>query len=253
MHALNLHSLFEDDPDNGGNLLDTAIDEFSGLIDKSTGQQRLDNVISLCAALYDKSEVAPDTSDEVLDRIVELANRWLPEYSAEVSPSGNARLNLFLAQALQILGERAEDDLALAESEAAYNQAIGGFLKSRNPGGLLTDAKSGLAGVLQVRGEKAKDPEMLRRAVTLHRELVEVSRAGERSKEEAGPFENLAGSLGALAKLVRAEEATVLYGEAKDAFERAIRIYERQGEKELERLAREELEGLEAAMSGKEK
>jgi len=254
MHALNLHSLFEEDSATGGELLDAAIAEFDRLIEKSAGQQRLDNVISLCAALYDKSEVVPqETSDQPLRRIVELAKRWLPEYPSEISSSGNARLNLFLAQALQNLGERTEDDAPLAESEAAYNQTIAGLTASGNPGGLLTDAKSGLAGVLQVRGEKAKDADMLRRAVALHRELVEVSRGGERSKEEAGRFENFAGSLSALAKLVGPEEAEVLFAEAKDALERAIRIYERQGDKEQERLAREALEAVEAAISRKEK
>lgn len=254
MHALNLHDMFEQDPINGGRILDDAIIEFDKLIEKSTGEQRLDNVISLCAALYDKSEFSPqETSDQALRRIAELARRWLSAYPPEITASGNARLNLFLAQALQIPGERAEGDLALSESEDAFNRAISGFLASGNPGGLLTDAKSGLAGVLQVRGEKTKDPEVLRRAVTLHRELVKVSRGGERSTEEAGPFENLAGSLVALAKLTRPDEAAALYREAKDALERAIRIYEHRGQKEQELLARERLETIEAEISGKEK
>jgi hypothetical protein len=98
-----------------------------------------------------------------------------------------------------------------------------------------------------VRGEKAKDRDMLRRAVALHRELAETSRGAERSKEEAGPLENLAGSLMALAGLADAEEAEVLYAEAKAALERAIRIYERQGEQAL--LAREALAVVEAAIS----
>src|SRR5262249_35163865 len=159
--------------------------------------------------------------EEVLRRIIELARRWLPEYPLDISASGNARLNLSLARALQDLGDRTEDDQMLLDSELAYNQAIYGLAGSRNPGGLLTDAKSGLATVLQVRGEKAKDADMLRRAVALHRELVEISRSGGRSKEEAGPFENFAGSLSALAKLVSSEEAQLLYSESKEALARA--------------------------------
>jgi hypothetical protein len=116
-----------------------------------------------------------------------------------------------------------------------------------DPGGRLNDAKSGLAAVLQVRGEAAKNSETLRHAVALHRELVEVSRGAERSKEEAGPLENLAGSLMALAELADPEEAEVLSAEAKAALERAIRIYERQGENEQELFARKALEALEVA------
>jgi hypothetical protein len=89
--------------------------------------------------------------------------------------------------------------------------------------------------------------------VALHRELVEVSRGAERSREEAGPLENLAGSLTALADLADPEEAEVLYVEAKAALERAIRIYQRQGENEQEHLAREALDAVDAAISRRQK
>jgi tetratricopeptide (TPR) repeat protein len=251
MHALNLHSLFEEDPENGGELLDAAINEFNSLVGKSEGQQRLDNILSLCGALNDKSEAgAQGRPDEVLPRVVEIVRQWLPDYPSDTNSLGNARLNLYLAQALQGLGERTGDDPTLVESEAAYNQAIAGLQVNRDPGGRLTDAKSGLAAVLQVRGEAEKNSSMLRRAVALHRELAEVSRGAERSKEEAGPLENLAGSLTALAALADPEEAGVLYAEAKAALERAIRIYERQGQTDQENLAREALETVEAAISG---
>ncbi len=248
LHALNLHSLFEEDPANGGELLDAAITEFNGLIGRSEGQQRLDNVLSLCAALLDKSEaVSQETANEVLSRIIEHVRRWLPDFPSNTNLLGNARLNLYLAQALQGVGEHSGDDSTLAASEAAYNRAIAALMDNSDPGGRLTDAKSGLAAVLQVRGEAAKNPETLRRAVALHRELVEVSRGAERSKEEAGPLENLAGSLIALAEFADPEEAEVLYTEAKAALERAMRIYERQGDGEQERRAREATETLEAA------
>jgi hypothetical protein len=207
LHALNLHSLFEEDPANGGGLLDAAITEFGGLIGKSQGLQRLDNVLSLCAALLDKSEAVSQDTKEVLPRVVELVRRWLSDFPSNTNSLGNARLNLYLAQALQGLGEHTGDDSTLAESEAAYKQAIAGLTVNSDPGGRLTDAKSGLAAVLQVRGEAAKNSETLRHAVALHRELVEVSRGAERSKEEAGPLENLAGSLVALAELADRESS----------------------------------------------
>jgi hypothetical protein len=56
MHALNLHSLFEEDPDGEGKLLDDAITELTGLLSKTDGQKRLDNLLSLCAAELDKRE-----------------------------------------------------------------------------------------------------------------------------------------------------------------------------------------------------
>jgi hypothetical protein len=256
MHALNLHSLFEQNPSEGGNLLNDAIGEFEDLVTKTAGRQRLDNILSLCAALNDKSETeqaARDSgladrgnSDDALRRVIEVVRKWLPEYKPETDQTGNAQLNLYLAQALQVLGERGADESMLAESEAAYNEAIAGMAARGDPGGRLADAKSGLAAVLQVRGEARHDQSMLRRAVQLHRELAETSRGAERSKEEAGPLENLAGSLMALAGLADAEEAEVLRSEAKALQERAVRIYERQGDKAV--MSRETLASIEATI-----
>jgi uncharacterized coiled-coil DUF342 family protein len=83
--------------------------------------------------------------------------------------------------------------------------------------------------------------------VQLHRELAETSRGAEQSKEEAGPLENLAGSLMALAGVADAEEADVLRSEAKALQERAVKIYERQGDKAV--VSRETLATIEAAIS----
>ena len=106
MHALNLHSLFEQGSSNGGTLLDDAIAEFYDLVNKTEGQQRLDNILSLCAALNDKAEAkSQEDSNETLDRVVQLVRKWLPDYSSLTDSLGNARLNLYLAQALQELGE----------------------------------------------------------------------------------------------------------------------------------------------------
>jgi hypothetical protein len=250
MHALNLHSLFEEEPSAGMPFLDQAIAELERLVTKTDAQQRLENIISLCAALYDKSEAtAPEISGEVLRRIVDVTRQWLPTYQPEANPLGYARLNLFLAHAQQDLGERNLEDPTLAKSEAAYNEAIKGLTTGGDPGGLLIDAKSGLAAVLQVTGEKAKNPEILRRAVALHRELVEVSRGAGRTTEEAGPFENLAGSLKVLADLVEPEEAAKLRFEAKESLERSIKIYEQRDELEQARLARDALEVINAAIT----
>jgi hypothetical protein len=252
LHALNAHSLFEQDPANGADMLTSAIDEFEGLIGKTEGQERLDNILSLCAALLDRSEAAPEGeagAEQALRRVVELVRRWLPTYSLENNSLGAARLNLFLALALQSLAERSGDQADLAASEDAYNLAIGGLTVNKDPDGRLIDAKSGLAAVLQVRGEAEGDADKLRKAVTLHRELADASRSTEGSKEEAGPLENLAGSLMSLAGAVEHDEAESLYGEAKSALERVIKIHQRQADSERELAARHGLDDVEAALA----
>jgi hypothetical protein len=252
LHALNAHSIFEQDPTNGVNMLSSAVDEFEDLVGRTEGQERLDNILSLCAALLDRSEAAPEgeaTAEQALRRVVELVRQWLPSYPPSENSLGNARLNLFLALALQSLAESSADQADLAASEEAYNLAIGGLVANKDPDGRLSDAKSGLAAVLQVRGETDGDPEKLRRAVALQRELVEASRGAEGSKEEAGPLENLAGSLVSLAGAVEREEAEALYDEAKSVLERVIRIHQRQGENDRELLVRGNLDEVETALA----
>jgi tetratricopeptide (TPR) repeat protein len=248
MHALNLHSLFEEDPDKGKVLLDDAISELTALLEKTEGQKRLDNLLSLCEAELDKSEVLQDQERiEVLRHVVELSTDNLPRYSESDHPLGHARLMLYRAQALQALGEPTDDHSKLKESEAAYNKAIEVFVANNDSSGKLVDAKSGLAAVLQVLGETSVNSEILRKSVALHREIVEASRGSEQLVEEAGPLENLANCVLALSRIVDPEEADRLKSEAKLALERATRIYERQGKTEQERLARSALEGIDSS------
>jgi len=252
LHALNAHSIFEQDPENGGAMLDLAIKEFDDLIQRTASQERLDNILSLCAALLDKSEAAPEGDAEgegALRRVAELARCWLPSYGPEDNPVKNAKLNLFLAQALQSLAERNKNQTDLEESETAYNQAIAGLMANEDPDGQLNDAKSGLAAVLQVRGEADPDADKLRRAVALHKELVEASRSVGGSKEEAGPLENLAGSLKSLAGVVDPQEAASLYAEARTALERVIQIHHRQGDGDRELLARQTRDEIDNAVA----
>jgi tetratricopeptide (TPR) repeat protein len=247
LHALNAYSIFERDAENGGAMLDAAIVEFERLIERTDGQNRLENILSLCAALFDKSEMPPVDDAEAakaLSRVADLARRWLTSYGPEDNPVGNSKLNLFLGQALLSLAERLKDQSNLAESEAAYNQAIAGLTANKDPDGQLNDARSGLAAVLQVLGETDRDADKLRRAVGLHKGLVEASRSADGSKEEAGPLENLAGSLTSLARVVNAREAESLLGQAKTALERATQIYQRQGDGDRELSVRHRLDDV---------
>lgn len=211
--------------------------------DKTDGQQRLDNLLSICEAELDKSEVLQgDERRVVLDHVVSLVRDNLAKYPANSFPTGYARLNLHLAQALQGLGETSDNAALLRESEAAFRLAIEGL--HRDSTGRSLDAKSGLAAVLQVLGEIPSDADLLRKAVALHRELIVASRGNEQAIEEAGPLENLANCVLALAKIADPEEAERLRSEARDAFTRAMRIYQKHGQLEQERLARSALESI---------
>jgi hypothetical protein len=152
-----------------------------------------------------------------------------------------------LAQALQGLSEKPYGAANLLESQQAYEKAIHGLAANNDPGGQLMDAKSGLAAVYQVRGEESSDAYLLRKAVTLHREVVNLSRGADRTIEEAGPLENLAGSLRALAKQLEPGEAALINQEARAALERVATIHQRRGDEESERAARRDLDEVTAS------
>jgi NAD-dependent SIR2 family protein deacetylase len=241
LHALNAHSMFEEEWQNGVAsetgiaMLQSAIDEFTRLVEKTTGPAQLDNILSLANALFDLNEATPEDDDaqagsESLRKVVEVVERALPSYPPDTASLANARLNLLLAQALQALGERSENAEELARSEAAYVLAITGFAANRDPDGRVNEAKSGLAALLQIQGENGSDASKLRRAVMLHREMIDGARGGERSKEEAGPLENLAGSLRSLASIVDEAEARPLLLEAKSSLDRVVLAYRREGD-----------------------
>ncbi len=261
LHALNAHSMFEEDWQNGVAsptgiaMLESAIDEFSTLVEKTAGPTRLDNILSLANALLDLNEATPDTDENraageaALRRVVEVVEAALPNYPPDAASLPNARLNLLLAQALQALGERTENDEQLSRSEAAYKVAIEGFAANRDPDGRVNDAKSGLAALLQIQGENGGDAEKVRRAVMLHREMIDGARGGERSKEEAGPLENLAGSLRSLASMVDEAEAQPLLLEAKSALERVVVAYRSEGDLEREQAAAHSLAEVDDAIA----
>ena len=192
LHALNGISIFDQNPVANSEIFRSAIEEFEAIIDKTEGSGRLDNVLSLCLALINESEAEAgnlaDGAKAPLRKVADLARKWLPAYPEEVEPLRNALLNLRLAQALQSLSEEPYDPEGLSESEQAYEKAIHGLIANKDPGGQLMDAKSGLAAVYQVRGEKEGNAELLRTAVTLHREVVDLSRGADRTIEEAGPL-----------------------------------------------------------------
>ena len=82
-------------------------------------------------ALIDESEAEADNSTEAarapLRKVAALARKWLPTYTRESEPLGNAQLNLRLAQALQGLSEKPYDADGLLASEQAYEKAIQGL------------------------------------------------------------------------------------------------------------------------------
>jgi tetratricopeptide (TPR) repeat protein len=239
LNALNALSLYDQDLNKAAIALDTAVSEFSQLLNETEGAARLENVLSLAQALFDKSEQAdPDqgAGDEALDQIVALTGEWLKVYRRQRDPFAWARLKLARAQALQIQGERAKYDIpALRKAVVQYEAALGVFESDKSADAVTRtdvtrDAKSGLAAALQVLGDTASDEAQLRRAVALHREVVGLSSGNARSAEAAGPLRNLAGSLVSLASHVAAAEAAALYAAARVAVEQAVGIYEEEGD-----------------------
>ena len=247
-------SLFEIDQAANAQMLEVAVEEFGSIVSKTDGTERLENVLSLCLALINQSEAQPESSSEEarapLRRVVEMTREWLPSYTTEASPLGNARLHLLLAQALQVLSEKPYEAAGLTEAQEAYDVAIKGLSANKDPGGLLINAKAGLAAVYQVRGEADGDADLLREAVKRFREVVDLSRGADRTIEEAGPLENLAGCLVALAKVVDAGEAEIVYQEARSLLERVIGIHQHLGDEQGESASRHSLEEIDQASGG---
>ncbi len=260
-HALNAHSMFEEDWQNGVAsqagiiMLQCAIDEFSTLVEMTIGQPRLDNILSLANSLLDLNEVTSGADENdaggeaALRRVVEVVQTALPDYPPDDASLSNARLNLLLAQALQALGERAENADELSRSGSAYEVAITGFAANSDPDGRVNDAKSGLAALLQIQGASGSDAAKVRKAVKLHREMIDGARGGERSKEEAGPLENLAGSLRTLASMVDEAEARPLLLEARSSLERVVLAYRRERDSEREQAAAQSLAEVDDAIA----
>jgi hypothetical protein len=229
LHALNLRSLFE--RDGRKSAIEKAIQEFSELLDATSGAAHVANLLSLVDALFDLSDV--ESGDEkadnaALSRIVGLTERWQSDNARERGQLHWSQLTLRRAQAKQVLGERACEDLAmLRESEADYDEAIAGLVQAEAREAEVVDAKAGLAAVLQVLGGAADGSEaQLRKSVRLFREVVEQSRQNTGRREDAGPLNNLSGALIALSEVVTDPEETImLLEDAKSALKAAERIY----------------------------
>jgi hypothetical protein len=136
MHALNLRSLFDENPDQGRPLLDEAISELAALLEKTDGRKRLDNLLSLCEAELTKSDILQNPERiAIFEHVLELTTGNLPKYPEQHQPLGHARLMLHRGQALQGLGEPVDDDEKLNESQSAYEKAIEVFVAQNDSSG----------------------------------------------------------------------------------------------------------------------
>ncbi len=253
LHALNALSLWEEQRESG--LLDAALAELEGLVDRTEGEVRLENILSLGQALLTQSESAAQTDSGAaaaaapLEKVEGVVEQALPDYPADRFLLGNARLNLLKAQALQSQGERKPTNVeALNGARAAYEFALIGLQAANDSGGLLIEAKAGLAAVYQVLGEETNDLEMLRDAVRRHREVAELSRRTDRPLEDAGPLLNLAGALIALAKGEVAAARVHPYQEARAVLDRLVTIHQRQGDDAAEQEARKLIAEIDVAL-----
>jgi SIR2-like domain len=229
LHALNLRSLFE--RDGRKSAIEEAIQEFSELLDATSGTAHVANLLSLIDTLFDLSDVesADENADNAaLSRIVELTKKWQADNPKQRNQLHWSQLTLRRAQAKQVLGEGEPEDLPiLRESESDYDEAIAGLVQAEAREAEIVDANAGLAAVLQVLGRAGDGNEaQLRKSVRLFREVVEQSRRNTGRREDAGPLKNLSGALIALSEVVTdPEETTMLLHEARSALETAERIY----------------------------
>lgn len=253
LHALNALSLCEMKRDQA--LLNAATEELDDLLKRTQGEDRLENTLSLGQALLLQSEYAAqvDSGSEAarapLQRVEEVVRGTLPFFPAVEYSLGNARLNLLMAQALQSQGERDPIDIAaLGAGRVAYESALQGLNTAKEVGGLLIEAKAGLAALVQVLGEKDKDIALLRDAVERHREVVELSVRTERPLEDAGPLSNLAGSLIALAEAQQNGDRGRSYEEARDILIHLIAIYQQDGNELAAIDARENVAKIDNAL-----
>jgi hypothetical protein len=184
--------------------------------------------------------------DPALREVAALGRKWGPRYRAREHALGAARLQFLLAQAQQGNAERTGDKRELSSAEASYLLAIEQLAACGDPDGLLLTAKAGLAAILQIVGSNQRDAEKLRHAVRLQRELVESGPTANRGRADAGPLENLAEGLVALAEVAEPPERLALLDEAKASMGRAIQIHDRGGDSEQSRAARERLAEIEA-------
>ncbi len=257
LHALNALSLWEDEQQQ--DLLNGALAELEGLLQRTTGEARLENILSLGQALLMQSENAAQNDSSAaaarapLEKVEQVVEHALPDYSAEAFELGNARLNLLKAQALQSQGERKPRNLAnLMASRAAYDLAIKGLQATGDSGGFLIEAKAGLAALIQVLGEETNDIELLREAVRRHQEVAELSPRTDRPLEEAGPLLNLVGALMAQAKAEAGDARLAPYAEARVVLDRLVAIHQREGNDAAEADARKLIAEIDVAIGDAE-
>jgi hypothetical protein len=255
IHALNMHSLFERDPDDESSLRQ-AIKEFEQLAATSEGEEKFKNLLSLADSYYDLAEVerrsseqdeynARDKEEAAFAAVVRLTTDGQSTFTRDLHPKEWARLELFKAQALHFPGERKgrENAAKLQNSIASYRGAIEIYDKYRDP--KAEEARAGLAGALEVLGSIEKDEAKIREALGLHAELVEARRARSDQGELAAAEYNRSGCHLALAKL-RPHDAEENVRAASAAAAEAHQLYVARGDLLWAQIAQERRAEIEA-------
>jgi NAD-dependent SIR2 family protein deacetylase len=250
LHALNMQSLFEIDPNNEAGLR-SAITEFEELVKVCTGEDKFKNYLSLADAYYDLAELerskTPDETDGARDKeeeafasVVTLAADAQNTFTVESFPLEWARLELFKAQALHFPGERKgrESEEKLMASIDCYKKAIKVFEAHRDL--RAEEARAGLAGALEARGSLVQDSVMIFEALGLHDELVDAATSRDNQTQLASYLYNRSGCLLALAKLQAHGGADELK-RATESAEAAVRIFGEQNDAQWIPRAQERL------------
>jgi len=225
LHALNALSLFEESPTASQKLfLDAALAEFDSLINVTSGEDRMDNVLSLTDAKLDLFEL--EGNAEPLREVVSITTKWLENPSTDVSGQQDGRLLYNRALAHHRLAEVAdenESELELAERD--YRAAL---LSDRTVS--VLEVQESLAAVLQVLGRKRQDIAKIREAVRLFREVTEHTRRNVASPERGGQLYNLSGALIDLISGVDQEEQSLLAAEAARLLDNAETAFHATGD-----------------------
>lgn len=233
LHALNALSLFEEAPAKNAAMLDAALAEFESLVLSTEGRERLENVLSLLDALYDRYDWGDgEAVSNALDRMLQVTTEWLGRTGEGEEDSARARLFFYRAQAEQRKAEAADDDIeGMRRAVEDFRAARAALDRAPNRLVSVKEISEGLAAALQVLGSKNEDEHQARDAVQLFREVVEHARRDATLPEdEGGLFYNLAGALLDLMARVDVEERQLLATEARAVLARAERAYTRAGD-----------------------
>ncbi len=266
LYAQSLQDAFDNDPDENGERIDTAIEQFGQLLARGRGADRFQDAVSLIEALFDKHSTSPDAelSPEGranLARVVRVIGGARKRLSAAAS-TDRALLDFYEARAIQELADKGGDAPRNRSVIQAYQGVVDRLAPATSEMGL--DAQDGLAQALvalsdarlELAGQPADaDVEEMRcdlsKAIEIHTGLVQFAWHNSPSPSFAGALENLASDYAVLARLTKGspQAGDALRG-AAEALGRAVSARRLAGEGERAAEVEARLEEIRERLRG---